>query len=236
MKPTGQQIVERAKQDIGKRYVYGAFVPKDYPNYPGPFDCAEATSYWLYQVSGILFGTSNHRNPATADAWTGFWEIDSNNPELGKRISSAEAAAIPGATVLRLGTTQTSGHIVISDGAGGTIEAHSAAQGVIASRLDNRRWSTGILVNGVEYARNSNVAVTVPLFVYRLTSPCIAGKGVESIQMALIRHGFNPGEVDGFYGSRTYNAVLQFQGVSGLIRDGEVGPETWHSLGLGVMK
>jgi hypothetical protein len=233
---TGQMIVDRARQDLGKRYVFGAFVPKDYLNFPGPFDCAEGDSYWLYQVSKILFGTSNHTNPKTADAWTGFWAIDSQNPERGKRIPVADAAAIPGAAVLRIGTTQLTGHIVISDGSGGTVEAHSTERGVITSTLSGRRWSTGILVNGIEYTRNPQVIVEVPKFVYRLTSPYVYGKGVEAIQKALIRHDFNPGKVDGFYGSQTFNAVLQFQESNGLIRDGEVGPQTWSKLGLGVMK
>lgn len=236
MKPTGQMILDRAKLDRGKRYVYGAFVQKDIPNYPGPFDCAEATSYWLYQVAKILFGTSNHTNPKTADAWTGFWWIDGNNENLGQLITPAEAAAIPGAAVLRKGTTTSSGHIVLSDGRGGTVEAHSAARGVISDTLSNRRWDTGILVNGIDYQRNPDVVIPVPKVVYRITYPMIKGEGVRAIQMALVRNDLNPGKVDGVYGSQTYAAVIQFQRAQELLVDGEVGPQTWQALGLGVMR
>lgn len=236
MKPTGQQIVDRARQDLGKRYVYGAFVQKDVSDYPGPFDCAEATSYWYYQVAKILFGTSNHTNPKTADAWTGFWWADGNNENMGQLITPAEAAAIPGAAVLRKGTTALSGHIVLSDGKGGTVEAHSAARGVIADTLNNRRWDTGILVIGIDYARNPDIVIPVPKFIYRIVYPMIQRGGVMAIQKALIRHDLNPGKVDGVYGSQTYAAVLQFQAKNGLIVDGEVGPQTWNKLGLGVMR
>ncbi len=236
MKHTGQQLIDRAKLDIGKRYVLGTFVPKDIPDYPGPFDCAEACSYWLYQIAKILFGTSNHVNPKTADAWTGWWKTDAENPELGKLIPLADAAAIPGAAVLRLGTTYATGHIVLSDGMGGTVEAQGRATGVVADTLDNRRWSTGILVNGIEYKRNPDINPSIPKFIYRLTYPSIRGKGVKAIQQALIRHDLNPGEVDGVYGGQTFAAVIQFQQNNGLVADGEVGPLTWSRLGLGEMK
>lgn len=232
---TGTDIVKLAKTRIGDRYVYGAFVPKDDPN-ANVFDCAELCSWAYYQVSQILFGTSNHKDPKTADAWTGFWKIDGGNSERGKLIPVADAAAIPGAAVLRIGTNQASGHIVLSDGSGGTVEAHSTASGVIASTLDNRRWSTGILVNGVEYTRNPQIIIEVPKFVYRLTSPMVRGQGVESIQNALIRNGYRPGAVDGFYGSQTFNAVIEFQEDNGMLVDGEVGPATWNKLGFGTMK
>ena len=236
MKPTGQQILDRARQDIGKRYVYGAFVPKDYPNWPGPFDCAEANSYWVYQVAKILFGTSNHTDPKTADAWTGFWMIDGANESLGRYITPAEAGAIPGAAVIRKGTTTTTGHAVISDGKGGTVEAHSKDKGVIAGSLSGRRWDQGILIHGIEYKRNPEVVIDIPKFIYRLVYPMVRGRGVEAIQEALISNYIDPGKVDGVYGSRTFNAVIQFQRKQGLSVDGEVGPLTWRALGLGEMK
>jgi hypothetical protein len=229
-------IVDRARKDLGKRYVYGAFVPKDYPNWPGPFDCAEADSYWIYQVAKILFGTSNHTDPKTADAWTGYWIIDGANDNLGRYITPAEAGAIPGAALIRKGTTTTTGHAVISDGKGGTVEAYSTARGVIEGSLSGRRWDYGILVNGIEYKRNPEIIIEVPEFIYRLVYPMVRGNGVEAIQRALIRHEINPGMVDGVYGSQTFNAVIQFQRREGLIVDGEVGPMTWRALGLGEMR
>jgi N-acetylmuramoyl-L-alanine amidase len=102
--PTGQDIVNRASMHVTKPkepYVYGAFVPKDAPDYRGPWDCAEFGSKMIFEEAGILYGTSNHINPRTADAWSGFWLQDAR--EKGKLVSVAEAARTPGAVILRVG-------------------------------------------------------------------------------------------------------------------------------------
>ena len=36
--------------------------------------------------------------------------------------------------------------------------------------------------------------------------------------------------VDGVYGMQTWHTVVAFQGLSGLVRDGVVGPQTRHAL------
>lgn len=235
---TGQEIVARAEVDVARNapYVWGAVIPKHIPNYQGAGDCAEWLSYWYYQVAGILFGTSNHDKPETADAWTGFWLEDGRNPERGKLIPVEEAATIPGAVMLRKGSNHATGHVALCDGQGGTREGYSSGRGVIRYRLDDRRWDTGILVNGIEYEKLPTEPPAVPNCIYRLIYPNMQGRGVEAIQLALIRHHLNPGKVDGFYGNRTFNAVLQFQEVNGLLRDGEVGPQTWGKLGLGEIR
>lgn len=42
----------------------------------------------------------------------------------------------------------------------------------------------------------------------------------------------HPLRVDGDFGSRTYAAVYDYQYWNGLSQDGEVGPQTWGSLGF----
>lgn len=46
----------------------------------------------------------------------------------------------------------------------------------------------------------------------------------------MTRAGFNPGGVDGDYGTRTLRAVKAFQRAKGLEVDGKVGPETLRAL------
>ena len=222
---TGNDVLERARENIGDPYVFGCFVPKDYPNWHDCFDCAEALSYWYYQVAKILYGTNQHKNPRTADAWTGFWLIDAKR--FGKFISVSQAARTPGAAVLRIGAGI--GHIVLSDGLGGTMEAHSTAKGVIASTLSNRRWTHGILVPGVAYEEGHIIPVQRPV-VYRLVSPYMTGDTVREIQNRLIALGYELGKADGIFGPKTYNAVRQFQVAHVLMSDGEVGPVTLAAL------
>lgn len=58
------------------------------------------------------------------------------------------------------------------------------------------------------------------------------GSEVERLQQALRRRGFNPGRVDGIFGSQTQEAVRQFQRVNGLWPDGIAGRDTLLALDL----
>lgn len=58
------------------------------------------------------------------------------------------------------------------------------------------------------------------------------GQAVKELQMLLTNQGFNPGPIDGIFGSRTQAAVISFQASKGLSPDGIVGPKTWAALGV----
>src|ERR1700753_3029020 len=120
----GDRIVALALTHVGEKYILGAKVAKDNANWKGPWDCAEFASWLLYQVTNKLYGCNRDvGDPSTADAYTGYWKRDAET--LGTLISIDEAAATPGAAILRFPQVNASGHIVISDGKGGTVEAHS---------------------------------------------------------------------------------------------------------------
>jgi lipoprotein-anchoring transpeptidase ErfK/SrfK len=57
------------------------------------------------------------------------------------------------------------------------------------------------------------------------------GSAVVSLQQRLIAlHYFDVATADGVFGPSTYHAVIAFQKVQGLARDGIVGPATWARL------
>jgi peptidoglycan hydrolase-like protein with peptidoglycan-binding domain len=58
------------------------------------------------------------------------------------------------------------------------------------------------------------------------------GPEVTNLQQELRQRGFNPGRVDGVYGSQTQEAVRQFQRTRGLFADGIAGRETLSALGV----
>jgi peptidoglycan L-alanyl-D-glutamate endopeptidase CwlK len=68
--------------------------------------------------------------------------------------------------------------------------------------------------------------------ILRLNS---SGPEVTALQQALLRAGFSPGVVDGFFGAATEAAVLAFQKSEGLAADGVVGPNTAKALDLAVI-
>jgi peptidoglycan hydrolase-like protein with peptidoglycan-binding domain len=58
----------------------------------------------------------------------------------------------------------------------------------------------------------------------------LKGEAVTRLQDGLLQLGYDPGPVDGVFGSRTQSAVKQFQRDSSLADDGIVGPKTWAAL------
>ena len=224
---TGINIIELALPHIGEEYILGSLVPKNDENYKGAWDCAEFCSWLVYQGSGMLYGcVKNSGNPATADAYTGYYKRDADT--IGKTIPVDLAAKTPGAFILRYSGSGVTGHIVASDGSGGTVEAHSHKDGVIKSVVTGRRWDIGILIPWIDYDLSKpDIPVVAPAgIIYRWTTPLMKGKKIMQIQAAL-KIG-----TDGIFGSKTFYAVKQFQNKSGLVPDGEVGNKTLVALGL----
>jgi cell wall-associated NlpC family hydrolase len=227
---TGAGVLALAADHIGEKYVLGARAPMANPNWKGPWDCAEFVSWCVYQHCGILFGTQPRNAPILADAYTGYWGEQAQ--QAGCTIPWQDAVAIPGAILLRRPSSTLTGHIVIVDGKGGTVEAHSTLRGVIAGPVDARRWDVGILVPGIAYFQ-SDIApksLAPPPFVLRVTQPLMRGELVRKVQGKLAHDGYPIGTVDGIYGPQTAHAVVLFQHTYGLLADGEVGPTTMAKL------
>jgi hypothetical protein len=228
---TGVEIVRLAKKHIGEQYILGSLAPKSNSNWKGPWDCAEFVSWCVYQLSTQLYGChKNDANPDSADAYTGFWARDAK--KHGKKISIDEAKVIPGAALLRVPLTNRTGHIVISDGKGGTVEAHSRNRGVISSVIDGRRWDYGILIPWIDYSQTVTPSPVPVVSVFRYTKPMMVSPVIGDIQRALKKAGFNPGKIDNIFGLLTEAAVRAFQISEGLLVDGEVGSETAGKLGI----
>ena len=225
---TGKQVYDLGVTKVGGSYRLGVITPKDDKN-ASVFDCAEFTSWLIYQLTGKLFGCANNNgNPASADAYTGFWKRDADI--IGRKITIEEAATTKGAFLLRYSGSGMIGHIVVSDGAGGTVEAHSTKKGVIRSTIKNRRWDIGVAPVFVSYdvPKYASVPIEPPNgIIYRFTTPLMKGDVIKKIQKAV---GMADGQIDGIFGSKTFYAVREFQNKKGLTPDGEVGPITMRAL------
>lgn len=56
------------------------------------------------------------------------------------------------------------------------------------------------------------------------------GEDVKTLQTLLNQHGFTCGAVDGVFGTKTYTALIAFQGYKNIVKDGVCGPITWEKL------
>jgi N-acetylmuramoyl-L-alanine amidase len=228
---TGKECLELAKTKIGGRYILGVVTDKTNPDAKS-FDCAEFISWVIYQLSTKLYGCSdNSANPKTADAWTNFFKRDVE--KLGKRIDVEKAKGTVGAILLRYTVGSKIGHIVFSDGKGGTVEAKSTKTGVVADTSEGRRWDTGILIPWGTY-ETGVILPTQNFTVYRLKSPMMKHTKIGELQTALTAKGYDTGGVDDWYGKDTMNAVIEWQTAKGLVVDGEAGENTFKSLGLTI--
>jgi len=92
----------------------------------------------------------------------------------------------------------------------------------------------GLIVDGI-FGTQSNICMQHQLdkFIYNGSSLLVKGMrnaNVTILQTQLIRRGFNPGAIDGIFGSHTEAAVKAFQRSIGLYVDGKVGEMTWEAL------
>jgi hypothetical protein len=137
---TGAELVALAETKIGQRYTLGAQADLEDPNYAGPWDCADFASWLAYQATGKRIGCT-----LIGDPFSGSWA------RVRLRITPDRAMWIPGAVFVRAPSRQRRGHVAISDGRGGIIEAHSTKRGVCRASALRRGWTTAVLIPGVEY-------------------------------------------------------------------------------------
>lgn len=230
---TGADLLELAETRLGEKYV-NVLVPKDNPHWHGPWDCAEFASWVVYQRVQTLFGcVDDGGNPAVTESYSGAWVRDAADGTL-RVVGQATANVMAGVVLVRRPPMPgRMGHVAISDGRGGTVEAAGTGLGVRRGRVEGRQWHFCAQIPGVAYAATGAVVAPRPLpFLLTLEIPNIKSALVGRVQRALKEAGFNPGILDDEYGPHTVAAVAAFQRTHRLVVDGTVGPLTATKLGV----
>lgn len=230
---TGSDLLKLAETRLGEKYV-NVLVPKDNPNWHGPWDCAEYASWVVYQKIGKLIGcVDNAGNPALTESYSGAWVRDAQNGTL-TTTTKETANNTPGVILVRRPPMPGKmGHVAISDGNGKTVEAAGVGLGVRRDKVEGRLWHFYTLIPGVTYNATDTVVTPEPLpFFLTLEDPNIKSTLVRNVQRALKDAGYSPGKIDSEYGPHTVAAVYAFQKANRLVADGIVGPLTAGKLGV----
>jgi len=214
-----------AVDGLGGRYVWGAKGPKN-------FDCSGFT----WEVgrrcgSSLVQGAQNQRDQLR---------------RAGLLIPVEQGIRTPGALLFRIDERPSNDHVAVSVGNGSTVEAHSAASGIGVFSALGRRWTHSARYPLIAYG--GPPPITAP--------PPATGGGIDwTALIAAIReakrHVYRAGDrhanikfiqvkindlsgrglaVDGDFGLRTHQAVVDLQRWCGLTVDGVVGPQTWNLL------
>lgn len=117
------------------------------------------------------------------------------------------------------------GHMGTYIGDGYVIESRGRDYGVVKRKVSEGNWAIG--------GRLDWFSDDIPVLTRNLRyikDNLMKGKDVEECQAQLVKKGYNPGVVDGIYGLKTMDAVIEFQTENDLDVDGVVGQKTWAKL------
>jgi cell wall-associated NlpC family hydrolase len=144
--PTNVELVLLAVSQAGDQYVFGAEASPSDSN-PYAFDCSELVQ-WSCDRIGV-------QPPMPDGSWIQYQHCDAHL----LTIPPAEAIGILGALLFwfdgdpRSAHRPNGAHVAISIGDGRTIEARSAKYGVGIFSVEDRGWTHGGLIPGLEYRR-----------------------------------------------------------------------------------
>lgn len=230
---TDEKIREYGQQWVGKRVA----------------DCS-GLFYWAFkELGGYMYHGSNTMYKRYC--------MPRGTLKNGRRGDGKEP--LPGTAVFT-GSEGDHGHVGLYIGGGYVIEAAGTRQGVIRSRVDNRKWTYWGELKGVDYAESgSGPGAGVGSGSGDGAEPGPGsepdqdqdqgsdqdsgndrpvlrkgnrGDAVKLMQQMLISKGYDLGVygADGIFGSGTEKAVKQFQRDWGLEIDGICGKQTWGML------
>jgi len=151
----------------------------------------------------------------------------------GKLTTALKRTILPGSAVFTGETAGKHPHVGLYIGNDTVIEAHGTIEGVITSKLTDKKWTFYGELKDVQYDGMEPSPDPEPSPGWRPTIRR-GNKGADVIecQTMLTRLGYDIGScgIDGDFGRATESAVKEFQRDHKLVVDGVVGPMTWDEL------
>lgn len=186
-------------------------------------DCSGLFHWAFAQLGGYMYHGSN-------TMWDRYC-VSKGSLKNGKRTDGQDLK--PGTAVFcyNAGTGRRS-HVGLYIGSGHVIEASGTINGVIMTKITNRKWVEWGELKGVIFDEEATIVPTEPAEVRPTLRRGSKGEWVTLLQSMLVNRGYDVGAagVDGDFGKATQAAVTKFQLDHCLVMDGIVGPATWAAL------
>lgn len=231
---TNKELLELVTSQDGDSYIFGAEVRPSESD-PDAFDCSELVEWACARLDV---------EPRMPDgSWHQARHCRNENTliEVEKAIDTAGALLFLFSTSPYEGPRPRRSHVAISVGNGRTFEARGRRYGVGFFEARGRGWTHAAKVPGLEYVveafeppdptlpEDHNISVVLPQLSYHAKSK---GRDVRTLQGLLHARGLERvvGKIDGDFGTKTDNAVRQFQRRALIEVNGLVGEKTWSKL------
>ena len=105
------------------------------------------------------------------------------------------------------------------------IESRGRDYGVVKRKVSEGNWASGGRLDWFD-----DVAPVLTRNLKYVKGNIMTGNDIKLLQEQLNKLGYNCGEVDGEFGTKTRDAVIKFQKDNKLTDDGIVGQKTWSKL------
>jgi len=176
--------------------------------------------------SGIIVGVMRDLSiiSKTADYRARDFQAKSTPVEL-KDLQPADLVFDKKKDATHVGVYIGDGNAYVADGY--VIESRGRDYGVVKRKLTEGHWVIGGRLDWFD----DEIPVLTRELRY-IEDDLMHGKDVEQCQERLVKKGYNPGPIDGYYGKKTEDAVIEFQTIEdlGIKRLGVVGQKTWAAL------
>ena len=116
-------------------------------------------------------------------------------------------------------------HVGVYVGDEYVIESRGRDYGVVKRKVSEGNWASGGRLDWFD-----DVAPVLTRNLKYVKGNIMTGNDIKLLQEQLNKLGYNCGEVDGEFGTKTRDAVIKFQKDNKLTDDGIVGQKTWSKL------
>ena len=197
------------------------------------YDCAQLTRYSCKAAGTELVSGANSQ-----------WK----KVTWAKKGAISTLPDVPGVLLYHENASGTMTHTGVYIGDGYAVEARGAKYGVVKTAVKDRTWTHWAALPGVldgdqvtivpvepeerpetptETTTQATESGVIPMNTLKNGS---RGTQVKVLQFLLNELGYDCGEADGIFGSKTLTAVKAYQKAKGLTVDGICGKNTWTKL------